>query len=207
MVDQMILKVCGMRDPENIRQLRDVGVNWMGIIFYDQSTRFVDKPINLDWTKGMKRVGVFVNANNQQLASAIRVYSLDIVQLHGTEDPSTCEFVKDLGVLVIKAFNLDLEFDFSSTEPYEASIDYFLFDAKGPLLGGNGTTFDWGVLERYAGTTPFILSGGIDLQHAETLRKYNHPKCAGIDINSRFELSPALKDIKKIKQFKHELFG
>ena len=194
----MIVKVCGMRDAQNIRDVEKLGVDWIGMIFWPQSKRFVaEVPSYLP--KHQKRVGVFVNAPLEDIRQHISDYQLNIIQLHGQESP---DYVKALKPhTTIKAFNIAKADDLVQTEQYEGIADYFLFDTKGLMVGGNGQKFDWSVLTAYHGKTPFLLSGGIGLDDAESINSFHHPSCIGIDLNSRFEVSPAFKDIDKLKTF------
>lgn len=194
----MIVKVCGMRDAQNIRDVEKLGVDWIGMIFWSQSKRFVaEVPSYLP--KHQKRVGVFVDAPLEDIRQHISDYQLNIIQLHGQESP---DYVKALKPhTTIKAFNIAKADDLVQTEQYEGIADYFLFDTKGLMVGGNGQKFDWSVLTTYHGKTPFLLSGGIGLDDAESIGSFHHPCCIGIDLNSRFEISPALKDIDKLRTF------
>ena len=198
----MKVKVCGMRDAENIRKVEALGVNMMGFIFYPKSSRYVsERPAYLP--QKCKRVGVFVDASADDIIKKIHDFSLDIIQLHGHESP---EQISHLSLLtphlsIIKAFNIATKEDLETTTPYAGLVDYFLFDTKGPSVGGNGEKFDWSVLEAYHGNTPFLLSGGIGPDDAERILDYHHPKCIGIDLNSRFEIEPGIKDIVKLKTF------
>lgn len=197
----MIIKTCGMRDADNIRAVSELGIDWMGFIFWAPSSRYVsEKPSFLPTRQ--KRVGVFVDARIEEVKSKADEYALDLIQLHGSESPAFCERLKaNSRQQLIKAFNIATQEDLEQTSPYEGLVDYFLFDTKAKMVGGNGTQFDWSVLSAYQGNTPFLLSGGIGPDDAEKVRNFHHPQLAGIDLNSRFELSPALKDIEKLKQF------
>ena len=197
----MIIKTCGMRDADNIRAVSELGIDWMGFIFWAPSSRYVsEKPTFLPTRQ--KRVGVFVDARIEEVKSKADEYALDLIQLHGKESPAFCERLKaNSRQQLIKAFNIATQEDLQQTSPYEGLVDYFLFDTKAKMVGGNGTQFDWSVLSAYQGNTPFLLSGGIGPDDAEKVRNFHHPQLAGIDLNSRFELSPALKDIEKLKQF------
>lgn len=198
-----LIKVCGMRDADNIRAVEALGVNWLGLIFWPRSSRYVAAPPAYLPTKA-KRVGVFVDADIDDIRSTAETYSLDIIQLHGSETP---EFVSQLrsscgdSITIIKAFNIATSADLEQTKCYEDIIDYFLFDTKGKSVGGNGEKFDWSVLADYDGKTPFLLSGGIGPDDAERVKTFSHPRCIGIDLNSRFESAPGLKDSILIKQF------
>jgi len=194
----MIVKVCGMRDAENIRQLEALGIDWMGMIFWPKSKRYVSTP-PVYLPQHVRKVGVFVDASLDAIRQHVEDYQLDIIQLHGQESPETLKTLKPL--TLIKAFNIATPEDLPKTEPYEGLADYFLFDTKGKSVGGNGEKFDWSVLDNYQGETPFLLSGGIGSEDMQDVKTFHHPKCIGIDLNSRFETEPGLKDITKLKQF------
>jgi len=210
----MIIKVCGMRDADNIREVEQLStvncqlsIDWMGFIFYPKSSRYVSaRPAYLP--QKCKRVGVFVNATIDDIRQHIADYSLDIVQLHGHESTDSIRSLRSLCgdvISIIKAFNIATKEDLNATTPYAGLVDYFLFDTKGPSVGGNGEKFDWSVLEGYNGDTPFLLSGGIGPDDAERILDYHHPKCIGIDLNSRFEIEPGIKDITKLKTFLNDV--
>ena len=194
----MIVKVCGMRDAENIRQLEALGIDWMGMIFWPKSKRYVSTPPAY-LPQHVRKVGVFVDASLDAIRQYVEDYQLDIIQLHGQESPETLKALKPLKL--IKAFNIATPEDLQKTVAYEGLADYFLFDTKGKSVGGNGEKFDWSVLDSYQGETPFLLSGGIGSEDAQDVKTFHHPKCIGIDLNSRFETEPGLKDITKLKQF------
>ena len=187
-----------MRNAENIREVSALGIDLMGFIFWPKSSRYVSEPPSYLPTD-CKRVGVFVDASLEDIRQHIHDYQLDIVQLHGHESP---EFAKALKpAIIIKAFNIATAEDLKQTKPYEGIVDYFLFDTKAQLPGGSGEQFDWSVLSQYEGTTPFLLSGGIGPDDAERIKTFHHERCIGIDLNSRFELAPALKDVHQLKEF------
>ena len=198
----MIIKVCGMREADNIREVEMLGIDMMGFIFWPKSSRFVtQRPDYLP--KRVKRVGVFVDEDPEQVKRLAVDYDLDYIQLHGQESPS---YIFQLGGLhIIKVFNISTAEDLLQAQPYEGIVDYFLFDAKGKSVGGNGEKFNWDVLSAYNGSTPFLLSGGIGPDDATNVKAFHHPKCIGIDLNSRFELSPGLKDVAKLKEFMFNL--
>ena len=198
----MIVKVCGMRDTENIREVEALGIDLMGFIFWPKSSRYVSTlPSYLP--EKAKRVGVFVDEEIEVVKKIAQEYALHFIQLHGNETPDYCAQLKDYKL--IKAFNIATADDFVMTKSYETLVDYFLFDTKGKSVGGNGTKFDWSVLADYHGTTPFILSGGIGPDDAACIRNIHHPQLAGIDLNSRFEIDPGLKNVDTLKLFLSEL--
>ena len=197
-----MIKVCGMREAENIREVEALGIDMMGFIFWPKSSRYVsERPDYLP--KHVKRVGVFVNEAPEQVKRQAADYRLDYIQLHGQESPEQISHLSPLTshLSIIKAFNIATAEDLLQTQPYEGLVNLFLFDTKGKSVGGNGEKFDWDVLDAYHGSTPFLLSGGIGPDDAERVNAFHHPKCIGIDLNSRFELSPGLKDINKLKEF------
>ena len=198
----MIIKVCGMRDASNIQELEKLSINWMGMIFWPKSSRFVPEvPAYLP--RRVKLVGVFVDASMEEIRQHVTDYQLDIIQLHGQESPAFAEALKPLPV--IKAFNIADPEDLNQTKAYEGIVDYYLFDTKGNVVGGNGEKFDWAVLSSYQGETPFLLSGGIGPDDAEAVNSFHHPRCIGIDLNSRFEQAPTFKDITKLRKFIKQL--
>ena len=187
-----------MREADNIRDVEALGIDMMGFIFWPKSSRYVSqRPDYLP--KRVKRVGVFVDEDPEQVKRLANDYGLDYIQLHGQESPSYIFQLR--GLHVIKAFNISTAEDLSQTQPYEGLVDYFLFDAKGKSVGGNGEKFNWDVLDAYQGNTPFLLSGGIGPDDAARVNAFHHPKCIGIDLNSRFELAPGLKEVAKLKEF------
>ena len=203
----MKLKVCGMREAENIAQLGLMQPDYMGFIFWAPSSRYVDISTPT-LPSSIKKTGVFVNASVDYIQSIIKAHDLQAVQLHGDETPNYCALVKGFGVEVIKAFSIKDSVDFSELALYETSCDFFLFDTKGELPGGNGYGFDWSLLADYPLTKPFFLSGGIGPEHIKQIKalfKTNLPLYA-IDVNSKFELAPAQKNIDTLKQFKNELY-
>ena len=197
-----MIKVCGMREADNIREVEALGIDLMGFIFWPKSKRYVaERPQYLPTQ--VKKVGVFVDASLEDIRQHIQDYQLDIIQLHGHETP---EFIAQLSIFnfqfsIIKAFNIATAEDLAQTKPYEGIVDYFLFDTKAQLPGGSGEQFDWSVLSHYEGTTPFLLSGGIGPDDAERIKSFHHPRCIGIDLNSRFEIVPGLKDVNQLKDF------
>lgn len=200
----MMIKVCGMRDTENIREVEALGIDLMGFIFWPKSGRYVsERPAYLP--TNCKRVGVFVNEDIESVKRIADDYVLDFIQLHGHESPEYCAQLK--GLKLIKAISVSGQDDIATYKTYEGLVDYFLFDTKCPSVGGSGQQFDWSVLSAYDGQTPFLLSGGIgpdDAQHLRALRVLDGfpvEKCIGIDLNSRFEQAPGLKDINKLKDF------
>ena len=193
----MKLKVCGMKYSQNITEIENLFPDLMGFIFYEKSKRFFNLPeINLN--NKVKRVGVFVNENIQEIKNKIKKYKLDYIQLHGDENVNFCHSLQPF-VKIIKVFKIDYNFNFKKTEEFEEVCDYFLFDTKSQLHGGSGKKFDWNLLKNYNCKKDFFLSGGIDIGDIEEIKKIvNSYPIAGIDVNSKFELDNLEKDKKKI---------
>ena len=218
----MIIKVCGMRDAENIREVERLGIDMMGFICWERSPRYVrEVPAYLP---ECPRVGVFVNPTLDEIQKRMEAFDFSYIQLHGSESPEFCQVVREkTGCKVIKAkslprplqrrgerskacdiecLNTDEELQRLFPPPLEGLGEAFLlFDTKCSTMGGSGKQFNWDILSDYRGDLPFLLSGGIGPEDAERLRQFHHPKCLGIDINSRFEIEPGIKDTEKIKQF------
>ena len=198
----MIIKVCGMREPENIRAVEALGIDLMGFIFWPPSSRYVEeKPSYLP--RNCRRVGVFVDAALPDILAAVEDFRLDGVQLHGHETPEAIAALKAHipGVRIVKSLAVAGPEDLAQAEAYADVCDAFLFDTKGKLPGGNGRQFDWSVLQRYQGRLPFLLSGGIGPDDALRIRAFDVPDCLGIDLNSRFETAPGLKDVDALRTF------
>ena len=201
----MKLKVCGMREAQNIGDLSALSPDYMGFIFWKPSKRYCSHvPKNIP--SHIQKVGVFVDATLEEIQSAILSHDLQAVQLHGAETPEFCQSLFGQ-TQVIKAFRVGPDFDFSNLNDYQAHCHYFLFDTQGPLPGGNGTTFDWHILEKYTLNHPFFLSGGIGLESVEKIAEIRRGSLPihALDINSKFELAPGLKDMNKIELFKEKL--
>ena len=202
----MIVKVCGMRNPENILGVIELGVNWIGFIFYEKSVRyFGNNHISMLSGYSFKKTGVFVNATYEQILQTTATYQLDYIQLHGDETPEFCSKLQKQGIAIIKAFSVSTAKDLAKVSGYEGSADYFLFDTKCETYGGSGKSFDWSILSAYEGKTPFLLSGGINSQSIQAINNFHHPQLAGIDLNSGFEIEPGLKDIQKLSDFLNKL--
>jgi phosphoribosylanthranilate isomerase len=194
----MKIKVCGMREADNIREVEALGIDLMGFIFWPKSKRYVAEPPQYLPTQ-VRKVGVFVDATLEDIRQHIQDYQLDIIQLHGHETQAFAKALKP--AVIIKAFNIATAEDLTQTKPYEGIVDYFLFDTKAQLPGGSGEQFDWSVLSHYEGTTPFLLSGGIGPDDADRVKAFHHPQCIGIDLNSCFEIAPGLKDVNQLREF------
>lgn len=206
----MNLKVCGMREPENIRQLEEeIRPDWMGLIFYSKSPRFVeDSAAEAMSDVTLPKVGVFVNESISFILDKIEKFGLAAVQLHGSESP---EFVRELKLKtdkkLWKVVSVADQIDWEQLREYVGLVEYFLFDTATKGHGGSGRQFDWKVLESYPFEVPFILSGGVDEDSAEELIRFakNSPQLIGIDLNSKFEDAPGLKNIEKLKRFRTRL--
>lgn len=198
----MKVKVCGMREAENIRAIARLKPDLMGFIFYRQSPRFVgdDFELPLDFPTTIQRVGVFVNETEPVVLKQAKRHHLDAIQVHGDEDVEYCAGLKRAGLSVIKVFRIDAEFDFRSTAPFSSVADLFLFDTKGKWYGGNARSFDWNLLKQYEGPVPFLLSGGLNPQNLTDLKQFNLSYLAGVDINSGVEQQPGVKDAEKVSQ-------
>ncbi len=228
----MIIKVCGMRDADNIREVSELDIDMMGFIFWKDSPRFVrmisshagiipdysEERLNknsgkvVDDQHRIKRVGVFVDDMPQTIVTRIYNYELDYVQLHGEE---SCIMIDNLrrtlepdirtGVKIIKTISVSSAEDIEKTKQYEGCVDLFLFDTKCPTMGGSGDKFDWSVLSAYKGNVPFLLSGGIGMDDVDKIKSFQHPQFAGVDVNSCFETEPGVKDVEKLRLFIEKL--
>lgn len=223
-----------MRDARNIREVSQLGVDMIGMIFYPKSPRYVEMQsshagIIPDYakedigasdssgsssesvstsSKSPARVGVFVDDMVQNIVTRVVNYHLDYIQLHGNEPREMCKNLRltldpDIrpGIKIIKAISVSDASDIQNYKEYVGAVDLFLFDTKCKTVGGSGQQFDWQVLEQYDGEVPFLLSGGIGPEDASRLHAFHHPKCIGIDLNSRFEIEPGVKDVEKLKGF------
>ncbi|OKS86354.1 phosphoribosylanthranilate isomerase [Mucilaginibacter polytrichastri] len=198
----MKIKVCGLKQPDNIEAIIALQPDYMGFICYGISPRFIaDLPVDvLDrLPQAIQKTGVFVNDSLENISLLIKEYNFDAVQLHGYENPEFCEALKKR-VTVLKAFGVDEGFDFEQLNPYAGKVDYFLFDTKTPKHGGSGLTFNWDILDKYKMDLPFFLSGGLSPDNIEQVLQIKHPQFYGVDLNSRFETAPGVKDIEKLSK-------
>jgi len=202
----MKLKICGMKYEDNIKVVAELEPDYLGFIFYEKSKRNFNGKIP-DLSRKIKKVGVFVNAGLEEVMDKIEEFDLQVVQLHGDESPEYCKTFQK--VEVIKVFFVGMTFDFNILKPYEEACDYFLFDTAGKERGGNGIAFDWNVLKDYTSDKPFFLSGGIGLDELESIKKFAKSEvsrnCYCLDVNSKFEDEPGLKNVDRIKYFKNNL--
>lgn len=200
----MQIKICGLKFPLNIAAVQELNPEMMGFIFYAPSKRFMADTLNAGALKSIpkhiRKVGVVVNETTENVVNRIKQFGLDMVQLHGAETPEYCAAIRKF-VPVLKAFGVDASFDFNILKAYQNHVDYFLFDTKTEQYGGSGLRFDWSKLNEYDLDVPFLLSGGIGLDALDDLLQFKHSRYAGIDLNSRFEIEPGLKDIEKLKAF------
>lgn len=199
----MKIKVCGITKRSDLETLVELGADYAGFIFYNRSPRFVGNKLDgrtvREAGKNIGKVGVFVNADVQQVLQTVKDYGLDAVQLHGDESIAFCQQVR-LTVPVIKVFPVDAT-GFQNAAPYLPHSDYFLFDTAGKEYGGTGKQFNWELLNNYNLDKPFFLSGGIGPDDVEAIQRWRHPSLFALDVNSRFEISPGVKDMEKVAIF------
>lgn len=204
----MNIKVCGITEMKQLQQLDGLDIDFAGLIFYKESPRYIgDKISRKDLKKAdfdLKKVGVFVNPEMIDVLDAIDEYGLEVVQLHGDESPEMCDDLSS-EVEVIKVFRVTGNEDIDKlVAPYDAVCDYYLFDTGGlkESFGGSGQQFDWNILSKAKIEKPFFLSGGIGVEDAAKIKAFKHPDLFGVDINSKFETAPGVKDMSKVLQFK-----
>ncbi|GAL00613.1 phosphoribosylanthranilate isomerase [Nonlabens ulvanivorans] len=210
----MMIKVCGMRDIENINQLQELDIDFMGIIRYSKSKRFVDdsqKEKVAQQTMNKGTVGVYVNETFENILKDVIPLQLDVIQLHGDEDSAFAKALLEIDIKIFKAFQISDDFDFNSLKEWEELAAqyvgklFFLFDTATPNYGGSGKKFNWSVLDSYKGEVPFLLSGGISKDDVAIVKEFKHNMFLGIDLNSKFENEPGLKNIEEIKTFIEKL--
>ena len=207
----MNIKVCGITEMKQLQQLDGLDIDFAGLIFYKDSPRYIGDKIDKAALKradlDLKKVGVFVNPEMIEVLDAIDEYGLDAVQLHGDESAEMCEDISS-EVEVIKAFRITEGVDIDKlVAPYDAVCDYYLIDTGGlkESIGGTGKQFDWNILTKAKIEKPFFLSGGVSLEDAARIKSFKHPDLFGVDINSRFESAPGVKDMKLVLQFRQAL--
>ena len=197
----MVIKVCGLKEPGNIMDVASLTPDYIGHIFYKGSPRYFGErtigypAININ----IKKTAVFVNEDQDVITEILKQLKFDAVQLHGNESPQFCAYFKG-NVTVIKAFGIDERFNFDDLKHYEGKIDFFLFDTSTGKHGGSGVAFNWELLNNYRLTVPFFLSGGLSPDNLEEVKKIKHPQFYGVDLNSKFEIKPGVKDIDKLKK-------
>ena len=192
-----------MKFSENILEVGSLLPDFMGFIFWEKSSRYFDGEMPI-LPQTIKKVGVFVDESIEIIQSKIEKYDLDCIQLHGTESVVFCQKLKEIPIEIIKVFSVKDNFDFEILKEFESVCDYFLFDTKGELPGGNGTTFDWNILKKYPSIKPFFLSGGIGIEEIKLLKEINLPVYA-IDVNSKFETESGLKNRKLLQSFQSQI--
>ena len=204
-----LVKVCGMRDAAALTEVAALGPDFLGFIFAPKSPRYVGEALAPELVQALPptiwKVGVFVNETTENMVTTAARFGLAAVQLHGQETPAQCEELGEAGLLVMKAFSVGREVDFGALLPYVPYCDYFLFDTKGAAPGGNGTTFDWKLLQAYNLPVPYFLAGGLGLEHAAELAALRLPGLAGVDLNSGFETAPGVKDATRLAQMLTQL--
>ena len=194
----MVIKVCGLNDNKNIKAVTALNPDYVGFIFYSGSPRFaneLDQETIKNISSKISKVGVFVNESANVISKLIDKYHFDAVQLHGNESSEFCSAFSNK-VTVIKAFGLNNSFNFAQLNDYVDKVNFFLFDTKTDTHGGSGKTFDWSILDNYRLNIPFFLSGGLSLDNLNEVNEINHPQFYGVDLNSRFETSPGMKNIE-----------
>lgn len=201
----MKIKVCGLRQQSNIEEVVALQPNFIGFIFYEKSPRFAGEELSEEYIRtipqNIKKVGVFVNASPGHILNMVKKYDLQYAQLHGNEMPDICRSIRQKGVSVIKAFSINEQFNFAMLNNYKSFCDLFLFDSAGTNPGGNGTSFDWNLLKKYDNEKPFFLSGGIGLDNIEEIIELSKTlPVYGIDVNSKFETEPGIKDVAKLNE-------
>lgn len=210
----MMIKVCGMRDIHNINQLQELDIDFMGIIRYSKSKRYVDdlqKEKVAQQTMNKGTVGVYVNETLENILQDFIPLQLDVIQLHGNEDPAFAKALLEIDIKIFKAFQITEDFNFDSLKEWEALAAqyvgklFFLFDTATPNYGGSGKKFNWSILDSYKGEVPFLLSGGISDKDADAIKELKHKMFLGVDLNSKFETEPGVKDIELIKTFIEKL--
>ena len=209
------LKICGMKFPDNIQEIADLQPDFLGFIFYENSVRNYTENSIIYIPESIKKVGVFVNERQEKIIKTIQKYDLDMIQLHGSETESYClELINQLNhnqlnTKIIKSFSIDDYFVFQTLNEYQM-VDYFLFDTKGKLPGGNGTKFNWEILEKYQLEKPYFLSGGIGLDDVSNIKEFTKTTASkylfALDVNSQFEIEAGLKNKEQLQQFKTQLY-
>jgi phosphoribosylanthranilate isomerase len=203
------VKVCGMYDPFNVKELAEAKPDFIGFIFYPGSSRYVGKEPGMTLfncvPQGIKRVGVFFNEANPTILDLSLRNGLEMIQLHGNESPVSCFRLKSSGLTIIKTFNISNDFSFELVKQYAPACDFFLFDTKSKIPGGSGKKFNWGKLDEYSLEKPFFLSGGIGPEDLDVIKSIENRGFFAVDINSCFETSPGIKDVRLVRTFINEI--
>lgn len=198
-----------MKIPDNLQAISALQPDYLGFIFYPKSKRYMAGSLTPEMVRALpasiQRVGVFVNADPVHVLRQAKLFDLDMLQLHGDESPEDCELLQGKGYQLVKAFGLNQNFNFEQLKRYASVVDFYLFDTKGPAYGGNGKVFDWTILAQYDQHKPFFLSGGIGLEELKELEKLQGMRLHALDVNSRFELEPGLKNVDLVLTFKEQL--
>lgn len=198
------LKVCGLKHKNNVYAAISTGIAYVGFIFYEQSPRYVVGTLYPEdvWflPDEVEKIGVFVNASVEEITKYAKLYQLDLIQLHGNETPEMCAAIRNQGYSVIKAFGLDDTFDFTQLQSYTKDVDFFLFDTKSPQHGGSGESFNWEMLKAYSHDIPVFIGGGVGVSNLEELLQHDFPFLHAVDMNSRLEIEPGLKDINQVEE-------
>lgn len=205
----MKIKVCGMKYPENMKEVAGLGVDYLGFIFYPKSPRYMPQTMEpadlLSVPSHIKKVGVFVNEELETILKHAHNYGLSMIQLHGNETPDICEQIQHQGLEVLKAFSVDASFTSNLIKPYEQNVDYVLLDTKTKGHGGSGQKFDWSILNNLETDKPVILSGGIGPDDAEPIHQLLNKNIFALDLNSRFETEPGMKNIEQLQKLLREI--
>lgn len=203
------IKVCGMCDPLNVKEIAEAKPDFMGFIFYPGSPRYVseepDRSLFSNVPPGITKTGVFVNENPDKIYDITIRTGLDMIQLHGIESPDYCSHLKSSGLKIIKAFSMAEYFDFEMLKPYIPACDFFLFDTKTEKFGGSGIKFNWDKLAGYYLDKPFFLSGGIGPEDSGIIKTIENRGFFAVDVNSRFETAPTIKNVTLVKTFIDEI--
>lgn len=203
----MLIKVCGLNNPKNILEIALLKIDLIGFIFYKNTPRYFDQALSFDQVrqipKTIMKVGVFVNQPEYEVLNNVAHYDLDYVQLHGTESTEYCQNILPY-VKIIKTISVKDKESILKSQAYTDFCDYLLFDTSNPHHGGSGLSFDWNLLQSTAIQKPFFISGGISLDNFNEVKKLQLNNFIGIDVNSKFETKPGLKDLNKLKQISEQ---
>ncbi|MCO5232829.1 MAG: phosphoribosylanthranilate isomerase [Chitinophagales bacterium] len=204
MRNRLLLKVCGLKHKNNLYDVIASGVDFVGMIFYEKSPRYVVDSLHPEdvWflADEVGKIGVFVNSDLEYIQKYARLYHLDYIQLHGDESPEQCTQLKEKGYQIIKAIGIGEDFDFATLLPYEPYVDFFLFDTKAESYGGTGKSFNWNILQKYQLSTPVFIGGGVGIDNLQQLIENNFSFLYAIDMNSKLEIEPGLKDITLVNE-------